>query len=160
MKIRWKDVKGARGEWRGTLLCRKTGKYSWEVRQDWADPRRLYIPKLDLEFAYGFQNSDGPSIPKLVCMLFGKGRKDLLESGFLHDYGYEHAEVFVRQPDEEWGIVKLDKKSIDVLLRSGVLAQGAEHWQADLIYWGVGTEFGKKAWKKCRKADKDRLQNS
>jgi len=155
MKIRWKDVRETSGEWRGVLLCHKTGRYSWEVRQDWSDPRRLYVPKLGMEFAYGFQNSDGPSIPRLVCLLFGHGRED-----FLDDYGYEHEGVFVRIPDGEWEFVKMDKKSIDVLLKVGVLAQDAKYWQSDLVYWGVRTKFGEKAWKKCRKADKDRSGNN
>lgn len=162
MKLRWKDLKkeAKKAEWRGTLLCREIKKHLWEVRQDWVDPVRLYIPQLDLEFAYGFMHSDGPSIPTLVCMLFGKSREDLIKSGFTHDYGYEHAILFVRRPNEEWGTVTLDKESIDTILRIGCLAEGAADWQADLIYWGVRTKIGEKAWKKCRRQDKDNLQDS
>jgi len=161
MNLDWKSLKGKGelGEWRGTLLCREKGKHLWEVRQDWVDPRRLHVPKLGAEFAFdsGWE-SDGPSIPTLVCLVFGKPREAYLCSGFLHDDGYRRAGLWMRKDGEtDWEFEPFDKKSLDVLLRIGVRSEGAEKWQEDLIYWGVGTEFGRLAWKKCRRADGKRL---
>ncbi len=157
---KWATKRGARmGEWRGKLVCESIGKDWWRVGQDDADPCRLWIPAVGLEYSWGGGGweSDGPSIPWAACRILDCTRETFLKSGFLHDFGFRTETLFVRKPGGKWVRVKVTKRQCDIILRVGVNAEGATEGQEAAIYLGVKTCFAMAAWKKWRAQDASRL---
>lgn len=139
------------GIWRGSLLRKPLGRNLWEVYQLRSDPCRLYVKEFGKEYAFGTGwISDGPSIPKIACILIALGRNDLLRAGFLHDYGYDMAGLYSRMEGGPWEFEELGKKTIDHILWVGARAEGASRKQADLVHWGVSTFIGQIMWDRCR----------
>ena len=153
---KWATKHGDRmGEWKGKLVCTPLGNDWWEVGQDEADPCRLWIPAVGLEYSWGGGGwrSDGPSIPWAGCQLLKCTRKTFLKSGFLHDFAYRTATLFARNPGGKWVRVPVTKRQADVLLRVAVNAEGATNGQEAAIYVGVKTPFAMAAWKEWRAQD-------
>lgn len=138
----------------GSLSCAVVNEKEWRVYQDEADPCRLWIPAVELEYTWadGGWTSDGPSIPSWACRVLHCERGDFLRSGFLHDFAYETAGVYARNisGDPRWTRLSVDKETADILLRVGVTAEGATNAQAEAIWAGVKTPWGEAAWRRCR----------
>lgn len=157
---KWAKAHGSRmGEWRGNLVAEDLGKNCWHVEQDDADPRRLWIPAVGLEYSWGGGGwkSDGPTIPWVACKILGCTRETFKEDGFLHDFMYRTAYVWCRIPGHKWVRVPVTKKQADLILRIGVNADGATNGQETAIYAGVRTSFGRAAWKEWRDRSKGEM---
>ena len=147
----------ARGEWRGALTARAEGR-GWRVANGAADPCRLYVSEVGLEYAFGNDFwSDGGSIPRPV-----QGAKHLRlkpdsfpRAYFLHDFLYARATAHVREPGGKWVQVPVTRLEADTLLYCGLVAEGATALEARLIFRAVRL-FGEKAWKAHRKAAEPR----
>lgn len=155
---KWAKKNGPKlGEWRGTLVCEEEGGDLWLVGQSDADPCRLWIPAVGLEYSWagGDWISDGPSIPGLLCKALKCSRKTYLEIGFLHDFMYRTRTVYVRVPGGPWVRVEVTKREADVILWVGVLAKGATEGQATAFYVGVRTPAARSAWNKWRRLEEE-----
>lgn len=153
---KWAKSHGTRmGEWRGKLVAEAAGKNLWLVGQDDADPRRLWIPSVGLEYSWsgGGWKSDGPTIPWVACKILGCTRETFESDGFLHDSMYRTGRVWCRIPGGKWVQVPVTKKQADIILRIGVNADGATKGQEAAIYAGVKTSLALSAWREWRRID-------
>ena len=141
--------------WRGTYTATKNGKY-WIVTNDPADPSRLYVKHVGLEYAFaGTIRSDGGSIPKALQGVKGMRLKpdSFPRTFFQHDANYDTGTVFVRIPGGEWVEVPIDRQTADALLYIGLCAEDATLAEAHAIYRPVRM-FGWRNWDACRKAER------
>jgi hypothetical protein len=156
---RWATSHGDKlGEWRGRLACEVKGENLWAVDQDAADPCRLWIPAVGLEYSWGGGGwrSDGPSIPIIGCGILHCTRETFLKSGFLHDFAYRMAGVYAREPGGKWALVETTKRQADVLFRVAVNAEGATRGQEAALYAGVKSSLAMAAWRMWRERERGR----
>ena len=141
------------GEWRGAYVASRRPDGLWGVVQSAADPMRLFVPGLALEFAWaGTLVSDAGSIPKTAQSIkaLRLAPDSFLKSYFFHDACYERAQVFGREPGGYWRALPLDRRKADALLYCGLGAERATLAEAQIIYRAVRM-FGHRAWERCRK---------
>lgn len=142
------------GEWRGSYVAERKGDL-WLVVQSQADPMRLYVKSLGLEFAWaGRILSDGGSIPKAAQSIRALRLKpdSFPKSYFHHDALYKRRKVWVREPGGDWHEIEIDRRGADAQLYCGLGAEKATLAEEQTIYRAVRM-FGWRAWEEDRKED-------
>ena len=148
----------ANAMWRGPVAFKQLRRHRWRVLQPVEDPCRLYVGATGLEYAFGNDwESDGPSIPNLVCALFFENREKYLKAGFLHDFGFKDGFLYVRNPDtgEDWRPLKVSKRDMDNLYCIGAARLGASRTFTWVMQRGLSGRASKIVWKRYRRMDGD-----
>jgi len=147
-----------KGYWRGHCSIEKTAD-GWIVTNDTADPCRLYVPALGLDYAFGVDGkpfaTDLGSIPEIL-----QGAKylhlkpdDYPKTYTTHDWGYKFEGIYVSHPDaNDWHFVRVDRREADIIMYIGLCSEGATLADSQAIYRGVRM-FGNSAWQSHRRED-------